>query len=108
MRPAARRRAVEQETGDDRAIDDGPTGSESPPSLARSRGAWGFEELDTGALYRTVVAFACTLHGADLDDEDGVVARSRLLTSALILRAGEPRASPVDGRDVSDDIARRL
>lgn len=57
---------------------DGPAGSGKSTIAREIARRMGFEKLDTGALYRTV-AFARTLHGVDLDDEDGVVALSRSL-----------------------------
>ncbi len=81
---------------------DGPAGSGKSTIARAIARRMGFEKLDTGALYRTV-AFACTLHGVDLDDEDGVVALSRSLDISFD-SAGEATRISVDGRDVSDDI----
>lgn len=81
---------------------DGPAGSGKTTIAREIARRMGFEKLDTGALYRTV-AFACTLHGVDLDDEDGVVALSRSLDISFD-SAGEATRISVDGRDVSDDI----
>lgn len=81
---------------------DGPAGSGKSTIAREIAQRMGFEKLDTGALYRTV-AFACTLRGVDLDDEDGVVELSRTITISFDA-AGEATRISVDGRDVSDDI----
>ena len=81
---------------------DGPAGS-GKSTIAREVAArYGFEKLDTGALYRTVAA-VCADEGIDLADETAVVARAESVRISFDAH-GETTRISADGRDVSDEI----
>lgn len=81
---------------------DGPAGS-GKSTIAREVAArYGFEKLDTGALYRTV-ALSCARDGVDLDDERAVEDRARAVDIRFDAH-GEATRISADGEDVSDAI----
>ena len=81
---------------------DGPAGS-GKSTIAREVAArYGFEKLDTGALYRTV-AVSCVRHGIDLDDEAAVCGRA--VAARISFDAhGEATRITCDDEDVSEAI----
>lgn len=81
---------------------DGPAGS-GKSTIARALAErFGFEKLDTGAMYRSV-AFTALDRGVDLDDEAAVDELARTITIRVVPSADGPHMT-VDGRDVSREI----
>lgn len=81
---------------------DGPAGS-GKSTIARALAErFGFEKLDTGAMYRSV-AFTALDRGVDLDDETAVDELARTITIRVVPSADGPHMT-VDGRDVSREI----
>ena len=81
---------------------DGPAGSGKSTIANILASRFGYNKLDSGAMYRTV-AFICADDGIDLNDEDAVVRRADALDIAFDTTG--PRARVLaDGRDVTDDI----
>ena len=81
---------------------DGPAGSGKSTIAREVAERYGFEKLDTGALYRTCAA-VCADEGVELDDEAAVVDRSREIDIRFDAH-GEATRISADGRDVSDEI----
>lgn len=81
---------------------DGPAGSGKSTIASALAKRFGFEKLDTGAMYRAV-AFAAQDRGIDLDDEDAVTALAHEVTIRFAPGEGMSRIT-VDGRDVSREI----
>lgn len=81
---------------------DGPAGSGKSTIAREVADRYGFEKLDTGALYRTV-ALCCADEGIDLDDEAAVTERARSLNITFDSH-GEATRISADGRDVSEAI----
>lgn len=81
---------------------DGPAGSGKSTIARELARRFGFEKLDTGAMYRAV-AFAAADRGIDLDDEASVEALARAISIRFSPEAGVSRVT-VDGRDVSREI----
>lgn len=81
---------------------DGPAGSGKSTIAREVAERYGFEKLDTGALYRTC-ATVCADEGVELDDEAAVVDRSREIDIRFDAH-GEATRISADGRDVSDEI----
>lgn len=81
---------------------DGPAGSGKSTIAHEVAERYGFEKLDTGALYRTV-ALSCVRSGIDLDDEAAVVKRAREVDIRFDSH-GEATRIAADGVDVSDAI----
>lgn len=81
---------------------DGPAGSGKSTIAREVARRYGFEKLDTGALYRTV-ALACADEGIDLADERAVTACAGSLDIRFDAHGRETRIS-ADGRDVSEAI----
>ena len=79
---------------------DGPTASGKGTIAAALAAALGFQQLDSGALYR-VAALAAIEHGVALDDEAALGALARRLD--LRFEGTTPR---LDGRDVADELRR--
>lgn len=81
---------------------DGPAGSGKSTIAREVALRFGFEKLDTGALYRAV-AVVCADEGIDLGDLDAVTARAAELE--LVFEAsGEAARISADGRDLSHEI----
>lgn len=81
---------------------DGPAGSGKSTIAREVARRFGFEKLDTGALYRAV-AVVCDDEGVDLNDLDAVARRAGELE--LVFEAsGEAAHISADGRDLSDEI----
>ncbi|MBY4798020.1 (d)CMP kinase [Collinsella sp. AGMB00827] len=81
---------------------DGPAGS-GKSTLARELAhAFGFEKLDTGALYRAL-AYTCLREGIDLHDPAAIEARAQALT-LIFDGTGEETRITADGQDVSEAI----
>lgn len=81
---------------------DGPAGSGKSTIAREVARRFGFEKLDTGAMYRAV-AFTAHDRGIDLDDEPAVESLARMVTIRFIPGQDASRIS-VDGRDVSKEI----
>lgn len=81
---------------------DGPAGSGKSTIAREVANRYGFEKLDTGALYRTV-ALVCVDEGIDLADEAAVTARAENVDIRFDAHGRETRIS-ADGRDVSEAI----
>lgn len=81
---------------------DGPAGSGKSTVAREVARRFGFEKLDTGALYRAV-AVVCSEEGIDLADLDAVAARAEALELAFEA-TGEAARIAADGRDLSDEI----
>lgn len=81
---------------------DGPAGSGKSTIARELAQRFGFEKLDTGAMYRAV-AFTAADRGIDLDDEQGVEALARAITIRFAPGERALRIT-VDGRDVSREI----
>ena len=81
---------------------DGPAGSGKSTIAREVAERFGFEKLDTGALYRTV-ALSCARHGIDLNDEAAVCRRAREAEISFDAH-GEATRVTLDGEDVSDAI----
>ena len=81
---------------------DGPAGSGKSTIARELAQRFGFEKLDSGAMYRAV-AFTAADRGIDLDDEQGVEALARTITIRFAPVEGVLRIT-VDGRDVSREI----
>lgn len=81
---------------------DGPAGSGKSTIAREVARRYGFEKLDTGALYRAVAA-VCADEGMDLGDQDAVTRRAEQLD--LVFEAtGEAARIAADGRDLSREI----
>lgn len=81
---------------------DGPAGSGKSTIACEVARRFGFEKLDTGAMYRAV-AFTAHDRGIDLDDEPAVESLARMVTIRFTPGQDASRIS-VDGRDVSKEI----
>lgn len=81
---------------------DGPAGSGKSTIAQALAARFGFEKLDTGAMYRAVALTALD-RGIDLDDEDAVVALAEHIQIRFSTIDGATHIS-VDGRDVSHGI----
>ena len=81
---------------------DGPAGSGKSTIAREVARRFGFEKLDTGAMYRAV-AFTAHDRGIDLDDEPAVESLARMVTIRFTPGQYASRIS-VDGRDVSKEI----
>lgn len=81
---------------------DGPAGSGKSTIAREVARRFGFEKLDTGAMYRAV-AFTAHDRGIDLDDEPAVESLARMVTIRFTPGQDASRIS-VDGRDVSKEI----
>ena len=82
---------------------DGPAGSGKSTIAREIARRLGFEQLDTGAMYRAV-AYTALAHGVDLDDERAVTDLSRSIHITFSSHAGEATRIHVDGDDVSRQI----
>ena len=80
---------------------DGPAGSGKSTIAREVARRFGFEKLDTGAMYRAV-AFTAHDRGIDLDDEPAVESLARMVTIRFTPGQDASRIS-VDGRDVSKE-----
>lgn len=81
---------------------DGPAGSGKSTIAREVARRFGFEKLDTGAMYRAV-AFTAHDRGIDLDDEPAVESLAHMVTIRFTPGQDASRIS-VDGRDVSKEI----
>ena len=81
---------------------DGPAGSGKSTIAREVAQRFGFEKLDTGALYRTV-AWACLARGIDAEDLPAVAAVARE-TRIRFDGHGEQTSIWADGSDVSEAI----
>lgn len=81
---------------------DGPAGSGKSTIASALAKRFGFEKLDTGAMYRAV-AFTAQDRGIDLDDEEAVTALASTVTIRFAPGEGMSRIT-VDDRDVSREI----
>ena len=81
---------------------DGPAGSGKSTIASALAKRFGFEKLDTGAMYRAV-AFTAQDRGIDLDDEEAVTALASTVTIRFAPGEGMSRIT-VDDHDVSREI----
>lgn len=81
---------------------DGPAGSGKSTIAREVARRYGFEKLDTGALYRAV-AVVCADEGIDLGDLEAVARRAGELEFAFEA-TGEAARIAADGRDLSHEI----
>ncbi|WP_297037574.1 d(CMP) kinase, partial [uncultured Enorma sp.] len=81
---------------------DGPAGSGKSTIASALAKRFGFEKLDSGAMYRAV-AFTAQDRGIDLDDEEAVTALASTVTIRFAPGEGMSRIT-VDDRDVSREI----
>lgn len=81
---------------------DGPAGSGKSTIASALAKRFGFEKLDTGAMYRAV-AFTAQDRGIDLDDEEAVTALASTVKIRFAPGEGMSRIT-VDDRDVSREI----
>lgn len=82
---------------------DGPAGSGKSTIAREIARRFGFEKLDTGAMYRAVALTALD-RGVDLDDEEGIDALARSIDIEFSAAGGADTRISVDGRDVSHEI----
>ena len=82
---------------------DGPAGSGKSTIAREIARKLGFQQLDTGAMYRAVT-YSALDRSVDLDDEEAVVDVAQAIHITFASHAGESTRIMVDGHDVSAQI----
>lgn len=82
---------------------DGPAGSGKSTIAREIARKLGFQQLDTGAMYRAVT-YSALERSVDLDDEEAVVDVAQAIHITFASHAGESTRIMVDGHDVSTQI----
>ena len=82
---------------------DGPAGSGKSTIAREIARKLGFQQLDTGAMYRAVT-YSALERSVDLDDEEAVVDVAQAIHITFASHAGESTRIMVDGHDVSAQI----
>ena len=82
---------------------DGPAGSGKSTIAREIARKLGFQQLDTGAMYRAVT-YSALERSVDLDDEEAVVDVAQAIHITFSSHAGESTRIMVDGHDVSAQI----
>lgn len=82
---------------------DGPAGSGKSTIAREIARRYGFEKLDTGAMYRAVT-YASISRGVDLDDEAAVNAVAEAIDIRFTNAQGEDTKLTIDGEDASAAI----
>ncbi len=82
---------------------DGPAGSGKSTIAREIARKLGFQQLDTGAMYRAVT-YSALERSVDLDDEEAVVDVAQTIHITFASHAGESTRIMVDGHDVSTQI----
>ncbi len=82
---------------------DGPAGSGKSTIAREVASRFGFEKLDTGAMYRSV-ALAALDRGVDLDDEEAVSDLARTIRLSFPAREGSQTRVLVDDVDATREI----
>lgn len=82
---------------------DGPAGSGKSTIAREIARKLGFQQLDTGAMYRAVT-YSALDRSVDLDDEEAVVDVAQAIHITFVSHAGESTRIMVDGHDVSSQI----
>ena len=82
---------------------DGPAGSGKSTIAREIARKLGFQQLDTGAMYRAVT-YSALDRSVDLDDEEAVVDVAHAIHITFASHAGESTRIMVDGHDVSAQI----